>query len=55
MRLKTDKPYVGKENEKLPLMTGMTVSVDILTGEKTVMDYILKPILKAKSRALTER
>lgn len=55
VRLKTDKPYVGQENEKLPLITGMTVSVDILTGEKTVMDYILKPILKAKSRALTER
>jgi adhesin transport system membrane fusion protein len=36
-------------------MTGMTVAVDIITGEKTVMDYLLKPILKAKQNAMTER
>ena len=33
----------------------MTAQVDVLTGEKTVLDYLLKPILKARSRALTER
>jgi adhesin transport system membrane fusion protein len=33
----------------------MTTQIDILTGEKTVMDYLLKPILKAKERALRER
>ena len=33
----------------------MTATVDVLTGEKTVMDYILKPILKAKQTALRER
>lgn len=54
VRLKTDQPHVGG-NEHLPLIAGMTVSVDILTGKKTVMDYLLKPILKAKSAALTER
>lgn len=54
VRLKTEQPHVG-DNEHLPLMAGMTVSVDILTGKKTVMDYLLKPILKAKSAALTER
>ncbi len=55
VRLKTDKPYIGKDETRLPLMTGMTVSVDILTGKKTVMDYLLKPILKARNKALTER
>ncbi|MGY8870469.1 MAG: HlyD family type I secretion periplasmic adaptor subunit [Pseudomonadales bacterium] len=55
VRLKTDKPYIGKNEALLPLISGMTVSVDIITGKKTVMDYLLKPILKGKSRALTER
>ena len=55
VRLKTDSPFIESDGTQLPLMSGMTVSVDILTGEKTVMDYILKPILKAKQKALTER
>lgn len=55
VRLTTEKPYIEKGTEKLPLISGMTVSVDILTGKKTVMDYLLKPILKAKQSALTER
>ena len=33
----------------------MTASVEILTGKKTVLDYLLKPILKARDRALRER
>lgn len=55
VRLETDKPYLGTAEAELPLIAGMTVSVDILTGKKTVMDYLLKPVLKAKDRALTER
>jgi len=33
----------------------MGATVDILTGKKTILDYLLKPILKARSRALRER
>ena len=55
VRLQTDQPFVTAVDKKLPLMAGMTVGVDILTGKKTVMDYLLKPVLKAKNRALTER
>ena len=42
-------------NDKLPIMPGMTAEVDILTGNKTVMSYLLKPVLKGKAYALTER
>jgi adhesin transport system membrane fusion protein len=35
-------------------MPGMTVDVDIFTGKKTVMDFILKPILKVKQNSLGE-
>ena len=40
---------------KMPIIPGMTAEVDILTGKKSVMSYLLKPILKGKSYALRER
>ena len=55
VRIKTNKSYLGSKSKPLPIMVGMTVSVDIITGKKTVLDYILKPILKAKQGALRER
>lgn len=53
--LKTDSNMLSKTKKELPIMPGMVASVDILTGKKSVLDYLLKPILKAKERALTER
>lgn len=55
VRLETETPYLGTESSPLPLMAGMTVGVDILTGKKTVMHYLLKPINRAAERAMTER
>ena len=55
IRLRTKKNHLEKNGDKLSIITGMTADVDILTGKKTVLDYILKPILKAKERALRER
>lgn len=55
VRLKTDKGYLGTEKAPLPIMPGMVTSVDILTGKKTVLSYLLKPVLKARSTALRER
>lgn len=53
--IKTDKNFLGTLEKPLNIMVGMTVSVDILTGKKTVLDYLLKPILKAQQNALRER
>jgi len=55
VRIKTDTSYLGTKEKPLPIMVGMTVGVDIITGKKTVLDYLLKPILKAKQSALRER
>ena len=55
IHIKTNKNYLGTEKKPMKIIPGMTVSVDILTGKKTVMDYILKPILKAKRYTFTER
>ncbi len=53
--LRTDKSKLTRKGQELPLMPGMVASVDILTGKRSVLDYLLKPILKTQSRALTER
>jgi len=51
----TDKNYLGSESHPLNIIPGMTASVDIVTGQKTVMQYILKPILKSKQYVFSER
>ncbi len=55
VRIKTTKNYIGDEEKSLKIIPGMTVSVDIITGQKSVLDYILKPILKTKQYTFTER
>ena len=55
IHVKAKKDYLDFKNEKLYVKVGMVTSVDVLTGKKTVLDYLLKPILKAKNRALRER
>jgi adhesin transport system membrane fusion protein len=49
------KTHRANFNEKMPIIPGMTAEVDVLTGKKTVMSYLLKPVLKAKAYALRER
>lgn len=55
IRVRTKKGLIDKSGKPLVIIPGMMATVDILTGEKTVMDYLLKPVLKAKQKALTER
>jgi adhesin transport system membrane fusion protein len=55
IRVRTDDNALEEAGEPLPIIPGMTVQVDILTGEKTVLDYLLKPILRARDGALRER
>jgi adhesin transport system membrane fusion protein len=42
-------------SEKMPIIPGMTAEVNVLTGRKTVLAYVLKPVLKVQSNALRER
>jgi adhesin transport system membrane fusion protein len=53
--LRTQGTKLSKSKKNLPLTPGMTVTVDILTGKKSVLTYLLKPIIKARHEALTER
>jgi len=53
--IKTDKNYLERNGTKLPIIPGMIASVDIVTGKKSILDFLLKPILKVKENSLHER
>jgi membrane fusion protein, adhesin transport system len=53
--VETDKAYLFARGKKLPITPGMICDVEIMTGRKSVLSYLLKPVLKARSEALTER
>ena len=53
--VKTDKNYLERKGKKLPIIPGMVTTVDIITGKKTILDFLLKPILKVKQESLHER
>ncbi|MFO3442507.1 HlyD family type I secretion periplasmic adaptor subunit [Legionella pneumophila serogroup 1] len=55
VKVRTEKNYLGTEKKPLPIIPGMQATVDILTGQKSVLQYLLKPIIKAKQSALRER
>ena len=55
VKLRTHKSAISYRGEELPIIPGMTASVDILTGKKSVLAYLLKPILRMKQNALRER
>ncbi|MCF8150976.1 MAG: HlyD family type I secretion periplasmic adaptor subunit [Burkholderiaceae bacterium] len=52
VRVRTNKPSLGAG---LPIIPGMVAEVDIITGKKSILSYLLKPVLRAKQAALTER
>lgn len=53
VRIRTNETSFDEDNT-LPIIPGMTTSVDIITGKRTVIDYLLKPILNAQHTALRE-
>lgn len=53
--IRTDKNYLGSSKGMLPITAGMQTMVDVKTGHKTVMEYLLKPIIKIQEEAFKER
>ncbi|HVW91165.1 MAG TPA: HlyD family type I secretion periplasmic adaptor subunit [Devosia sp.] len=53
--LTTDKSSLAYHGQELPILPGMVTDVEITTGSKTILQYLLKPINKAWSDALRER
>jgi adhesin transport system membrane fusion protein len=52
--VRTDKNYLGTADKTLPIIPGMVATVEILTGEKSVLDYLIKPARTLRNEALRE-
>ncbi|ALG66955.1 HlyD family type I secretion periplasmic adaptor subunit [Beggiatoa leptomitoformis] len=55
IQLRTEQNFLSNGDKSLPIIPGMTVNVDILTGKKTLLNYLLKPLKKVHDEALRER
>lgn len=55
IRVRTKTNYIVQGDKRLPIIPGMLATVDIRTGKKTVLTYLLKPVFKAKEVAMRER
>ncbi len=53
--IETDKSFIERGGQSFPIVPGMITDVEILTGRRTILSYLLKPVSKAFDRALTER
>lgn len=53
--VRTERSHLGADAAQLPIIPGMVGSVEILTGRKSVLDYMLRPIRKVFDEALRER
>jgi len=55
VQVKTDQSELMRGGKSYPIIPGMVASAEIMTGRKTILSYLMKPINKAQSVALTER
>ena len=52
--VETDKNYLGRIEGELPITPGMQATVDIITGSKTAIDFLIKPVIKSKADSFEE-
>jgi len=55
IELEANQNYLGTKENPLPITPGMVAEVEIITGMRTILSYLAKPVLRAKDKALTER
>ncbi|WP_427969833.1 HlyD family type I secretion periplasmic adaptor subunit [Altererythrobacter sp.] len=53
--VETDKAFLTKGNQRLPIVPGMICDVEIITGSKTILSYLMKPVTRGLNESLTER
>jgi adhesin transport system membrane fusion protein len=53
--VETDKSYLMSGNRRLPITPGMMTDTQVITGRKSILSYLLKPVMKARNEALRER
>ena len=53
--MQPDRTYLGTAADQLPITPGMVATVDIRTGTKSILSYIIEPVLKIKEESFRER
>ena len=53
--VETEKSFLNNAGRRLPITPGMMTDTQIITGRKSILNYLLKPLSKASSEALRER
>ncbi|AEP10184.1 HlyD family type I secretion periplasmic adaptor subunit [Micavibrio aeruginosavorus] len=54
VEVQTDKNYLGTAENPLPITPGMVAMIEVVTGRRTILEYLAKPVLMAKDKAFTE-
>ncbi len=55
IEVQANQNYLGTVDNPLPITPGMVAEVEIITGKRSILSYLAKPVLRAKDRALSER
>jgi len=55
IEVRTNENHLGTADKPLPITPGMVAQTEIITGDRSILEYLMKPVLRAKDRALTER
>ena len=53
--VRTDKNYLGDAAHPLPIAPGMVSETEVIVGKRTIMTYLMKPVLRTRDRAFTEK
>jgi adhesin transport system membrane fusion protein len=53
--VRTDRNYLGDAAHPLPIAPGMVAETEVIVGKRTILTYLLKPVLRTKDRAFTEK
>lgn len=55
IEVQTKQNYLGTSENPLPITPGMVAQIEIITGQRTILEYLMKPVLRVREKALTER
>ncbi len=55
IEIRTDKNHLGDADNPLPITPGMVAQVEVITGKRTILEYLMKPILRGRERIFTEQ
>ena len=55
VQIQTDRSYIAKGGQRFPIVPGMICNVEVMTGHKSILNYLFAPVETAFGEAMTER